>query len=380
METIYNQPEHPYTRALLESVPALESAGRRAAPAGDPGPAARAQRAAPGLRVRAPLRASRSRELQRGLDGAASRWRADHATRLPRAAVRRRPARRPGAGGGARMSEPLLEVDGHRQGVRPAPLGRRAADAHGDGGAPRRRRRLLRAAAGARSSASRAARAAARRRSPAASSGWSSPTPARSCSTAPTSGSPAGAQLRELRRRMQMVFQDPYASLNPRMTVGAALLEAGRVHKRPGSEDGDALRRPGCWSACTCRASTAERRPRELSGGQRQRVAVARALAVGPEVLIADEAVSALDVSVQAQLLNLFLDLREELGAGDDLRRPPARGDRRGRRPRGDHARGPDRRDGDGRDRVRAPAAPVHDRAAARRIPRMEPRREVSAP
>jgi peptide/nickel transport system ATP-binding protein len=122
-----------------------------------------------------------------------------------------------------------------------------------------------------------------------------------------------GKQLRELRRRMQMVFQDPYSSLNPRMTVGAALHEAGRVHHRPGSEDRDqfvseALER------VHLSAALAKRRPRELSGGQRQRVAVARALAVGPEVLIADEAVSALDVSVQAQLLNLFLDLRDELG------------------------------------------------------------------
>jgi ABC-type glutathione transport system ATPase component len=112
---------------------------------------------------------------------------------------------------------------------------------------------------------------------------------------------------------MQMVFQDPYASLNPRMSVGAALHEAGRVHSRPGSENRDqfvdeALER------VHLSPRLAKRRPRELSGGQRQRVAIARALAVGPEVLIADEAVSALDVSVQAQLLNLFLDLRDELG------------------------------------------------------------------
>jgi ABC-type glutathione transport system ATPase component len=122
-----------------------------------------------------------------------------------------------------------------------------------------------------------------------------------------------GGDLRELRRRMQMVFQDPYASLNPRMTVGTALHEAGRVHNRPGAENAEQFVRDAL-ERVHLSATMATRRPRELSGGQRQRVAVARALAVGPEVLIADEAVSALDVSVQAQLLNLFLDLRDELG------------------------------------------------------------------
>jgi ABC-type glutathione transport system ATPase component len=122
-----------------------------------------------------------------------------------------------------------------------------------------------------------------------------------------------GRALREIRRNMQMVFQDPYSSLNPRMTVGAAILEAGKVHGQPGSEDGPKFVSHHL-DLVQLSARVAKARPRELSGGQRQRIAIARALAAGPRVLLADEAVSALDVSIQTQLLNLFLDLRDELG------------------------------------------------------------------
>jgi len=122
-----------------------------------------------------------------------------------------------------------------------------------------------------------------------------------------------GKELREMRRRMQMVFQDPFSSLNPRLSVGSAILEAGRVHHQPGSDDGDAFV-ARLLGLVRLSPTLASRHPRELSGGQRQRVAIARALAVGPEILIADEAVSALDVSIQTQLLNLILDLRDELG------------------------------------------------------------------
>lgn len=123
----------------------------------------------------------------------------------------------------------------------------------------------------------------------------------------------SGAALREARRRMQMIYQDPYTSLNPRMTVGAAILEAGQVHRQAGSEYPQAFV-SRMLEQVGLPAGTALRRPRELSGGQRQRVAIARSLAVSPDILIADEAVSALDVSVQVQLLNLFTDLRDHLG------------------------------------------------------------------
>ena len=122
-----------------------------------------------------------------------------------------------------------------------------------------------------------------------------------------------GGDLRRLRRRVQMVFQDPFTSLNPRLTVGAAILEAGRVHGlvEAGQHDAFVARH---LESVGLSPTMAERRPRQLSGGQRQRVAIARALAVDPDMIIADEPVSALDVSIQAQIINLFRDLQDRLG------------------------------------------------------------------
>ena len=116
-----------------------------------------------------------------------------------------------------------------------------------------------------------------------------------------------------LRGTIQIVFQDPYSSLNPRHTVGRALREAVRVHHKDASAAptvGSLLDQVGLP------ASYAKRKPASLSGGERQRVAIARTLAVRPDFLVCDEPVSALDVSVQAQILNLFKSLREELGIG----------------------------------------------------------------
>ena len=121
------------------------------------------------------------------------------------------------------------------------------------------------------------------------------------------------AELRQMRRRMQIVFQDPYSSLNPRRTVGDAIGEPLFVHGlAKGAEIdrrvGQLLERVGLPG------SYRSRYPHEFSGGQRQRVCIARALALSPEFIVCDEAVSALDISIQAQILNLLSDLRDELG------------------------------------------------------------------
>jgi len=123
------------------------------------------------------------------------------------------------------------------------------------------------------------------------------------------------ARLRQIRRDVQMIFQDPYSSLNPRMSIRVAISEPAIVHGLIDPGDAEALVRE-LLDRVGLPYSVADLRPRALSGGQRQRVAIARALALKPRVIIADEAVSALDVSIQAQILNLFGELIRDLGLG----------------------------------------------------------------
>lgn len=122
------------------------------------------------------------------------------------------------------------------------------------------------------------------------------------------------SQMRAMRKHMQIIFQDPYSSLNPRMTIGEAIMEPMRVHKLHSNDKTRKEKTIDLLERVSLKAEHFNRYPHEFSGGQRQRICIARAIAVEPEFIICDESVSALDVSVQAQVLNLLNELRDKFG------------------------------------------------------------------
>jgi peptide/nickel transport system ATP-binding protein len=124
----------------------------------------------------------------------------------------------------------------------------------------------------------------------------------------------SGKRLRHLRREMQIIFQNPFSSLDPRLKIGEAVMEPLLIHEAGGNSKGRRDRAAYLLERVGLNPDWMNRYPHEFSGGQRQRVAIARALALNPKFIICDESVSALDVSVQAQVLNLLKELQGEFG------------------------------------------------------------------
>jgi peptide/nickel transport system ATP-binding protein len=127
-------------------------------------------------------------------------------------------------------------------------------------------------------------------------------------------GGLSSAALRAVRARMQVVFQDPYAALDPRMTVGEFVAEPLVIHRAVSSRTEREDRVAALFRRVGLNPDFMRRYPHEFSGGQRQRVGIARAIALGPSFIVADEPITALDVSIQAQVVNLFQDMQQEMG------------------------------------------------------------------
>jgi len=126
----------------------------------------------------------------------------------------------------------------------------------------------------------------------------------------------AARELRQVRRQMQIIFQDPFSSLDPRMTIHQIIAEPLRIHRLCPDRASESALIHGLLEQVGLKLEALDRYPHEFSGGQRQRIGIARALAVRPEFIVCDEPLSALDVSIQAQVINLLLDLRDSLGVG----------------------------------------------------------------